>query len=71
MKYLQSIHCTHVHKFTCPKIMQQKFCNAIMTNKLQNKTAKEIFEKVYGDIVSEEWFYETAVGLHGCSDWFN
>ena len=26
---------------------------------------------MYGDIVNVEWLYETAVGLHGCSDWFN
>ena len=71
MNYLRSIHCTYVHKLTCPKTMQQKFCNAIMTNKLQNKTAKKKFEKMLGDIVTEEWLYGTAVGLHGCSDWFN
>ena len=28
--------------------------NAIMTNKLQKNTAKETFETMYGDIVTEE-----------------
>ena len=42
-----------------------------MTYKLQNNTSKEILEKIYSDIVTLEWLYETAVGLHGCSDWFS
>ena len=33
MKNLRSTHCAHVYKFTCPKTMNQKLCNAIMTNK--------------------------------------
>ena len=54
MKYLWSIHCTYVYKFTCPKTMHRKCCNAIMTNKLQKNTSKETFEKMYGDIVTVE-----------------
>ena len=71
MKYLRSIHCAHVYKFTCLKKVLQEFCNAIMTNNLQKSTAKETSEKMYGDIVTEEWLYETEVGLQCCSNCCN
>ena len=66
MNELRKLHCTHVYKFTCDISMEQKFCNVIMTEK---KNCKESFTHTKENIITKEWLFDTAVGLHGCQGW--
>ena len=52
MTYSRNLHCTHVYKFTCKKILEQKFCNTIMTKK--KKITTKLFEYMFRDVIKKE-----------------
>ena len=68
MRELRKIHCTHVYKYHCEKTMKQKFCNAVIKRKINNRSKP--YEIIKADNITDQWLYETAVGLHNCHDWY-
>ena len=66
MQKLRISHLTHVYKYTCKTTLKQKYCNAEMIKKTKGTT--KYFEHMFGDIVTEKWLYETAVGLRNRQD---
>ena len=50
--HLRSIHCTYVYNFNCKQIMEEKFCNTVMTKRTKRTTKS--FTYIFGDIVSKK-----------------
>ena len=69
MQRLRTLHITHVYKYTCETTLKQKYCNAVMVKKKKGTTNS--FQYMKGDVITEKWLYDTAVGLHGCQDWYD
>ena len=70
MKKLSAKNVTHVHKYVCPTSLKTKYCNAII-NKKGNKDLENSVTIMKGDQITEDWLYQTAVGLNECQQWFN
>ena len=68
MRKLRKLYCTHVYKYHCEITMEQKFCNAVIKRKM-NKRSKP-YEIIKADNITDQWLFETAVGLHNCHDWY-
>ena len=70
MKTLAAKNVTHVHKYRCPTTLKTKYCNAIL-NKKGDNDKKDNVTIMKGDEITEEWLYQTAVGLNKCQQWYD
>ena len=69
MKKLCENNVTHIHKYECPTTYKTKYCNAI-PNKRGIANKEETFSIMKGDKITEEWLFQTAVGLNNCKEWY-
>ena len=72
MRELRQQNITHIYKYTCPTTYQMKFCNVIQVRSQRRDRADDgNYQKMFGDEITREWLYTTAVTLNNCKDWFN
>jgi len=51
-------------------MLKTKYCNAII-NKKGNNDIEDSVTVMKGDEITEEWLYQTAVGLNKCQEWYD
>ena len=69
MKKLTEHNVTHVHKYKCKTTLKTLYCNAISNPRGAGK-GKYNYECMYGDQITEEWLFQTVVGLNGDLGWY-
>ena len=69
MKKLCENNVTHIHKYKCPTTYKTKYCNAI-PNKTGTANTEDTFSIMKEDDITEEWLFQTAVGLNNCKQWY-
>ena len=72
MQELRQQNITHIYKYTCQTTYKMKFCNVIPRRIQRRERGQDAnYEKMWGDEVTKEWLYTTAVVLNSCEDWYN
>ena len=73
IKKLSEHNVTHVHKYKCKTTFKTLYCNALPrpNGYGKGKGFSTNFEIMYNDQITEEWLYQTVVGLNGNHEWYD